>query len=150
MKTLTICQPYPTLIFLPESDPRHKRCENRQYFPFGYRGPLLIHAGKSREWLDDVDSFNDPNYGIPESDMVFGAIIGVVELTGVVTLLQGGKLPEAARHRWPWLETHRHKEGPYCVILENPRKFKTPIPYRGAQGLFNVPDDVWVGEPLTE
>lgn len=29
-----------------------KRVENREW-PTSYRGPLLIHAGKSREWLDD-------------------------------------------------------------------------------------------------
>ena len=142
MKCLTICQPYPTLIFLPESDFRHKRVENRHYWPFSYRGTLLIHAGKSRAFLDDVDSFHDPNYGIPLEEMVFGAIVGVVNLAGVVELLQGGRVPEAARHRWPWLESHRHKEGPCCLILENPRKFAKPIPYRGAQGLFNVPDDL--------
>jgi hypothetical protein len=143
IRAITICNPYPSLIFLPESDPRHKRVENRHYSLGSFTGPLLIHAGKSREFLDDVDSFYyDPNYGIPESEMVFGAIVGVVELAGTVALLQGGKVPEAARHRWPWLETHRHKEGPYCLILENPRKFAKPIPYRGMQGLYSIPDDV--------
>ena len=93
MKCLTICQPYPSLIFLPEFDPRHKRIENRQYWPFRYTGTLLIHAGKSREWLDDVDSFSDPNYGIPIEEMVFGAIVGVVHLAGVVRCYRADAFP---------------------------------------------------------
>jgi hypothetical protein len=44
-KALTICQPYAELIARGE-----KVIENRTW-PTSYRGPLLIHAGKSREWL---------------------------------------------------------------------------------------------------
>lgn len=51
MKALTICQPYAALICLPSTDWRHKRVENRKWFT-SYRGPLLIHAGKSRDWLE--------------------------------------------------------------------------------------------------
>ena len=45
MKALTICQPYPHLIMLGE-----KPVENRTWAT-SYRGPLAIHAGKSRQWL---------------------------------------------------------------------------------------------------
>jgi hypothetical protein len=36
----------------------------------------------------------------------------------------------------PWVE------GPVCWVLSNPRVFGEPIPYRGAQGLFDVKDEV--------
>ena len=32
-------------------------------------------------------------------------------------------------------------EGPWCWLLENLRPLPTPIPYRGAQMLWDVPDE---------
>ena len=48
MKALTICQPYAEMIANHE-----KPIENRTW-PTSYRGPLAIHAGKSRAWLPDL------------------------------------------------------------------------------------------------
>ena len=52
MKALTVCQPYASLIVgWPGIDPDDvKRVENRSR-NFGHQGPLLIHAGKSTDWL---------------------------------------------------------------------------------------------------
>lgn len=151
MKAITICQPYAALILLPTSHPDHKFVENRTW-PTSYRGPLLIHAGKSRSWLHGyVGGFN----GLPHvDDLPFGAIVGVAELSrcdsirdlmnichGVTDASSKEKL--AAKT----IRAHKHTEGPFCWVLKNIRKFNTPIPYRGAQGLFDVPDEV-VAEAL--
>jgi hypothetical protein len=50
----------------------HKRVESRTWGRT-HRGPLLIHAGKSRRWLDSWD------WPMPEG-LVYGALIGVVDL----------------------------------------------------------------------
>lgn len=138
MKALTICQPYADLICLPDDDDRAKRVENRTWST-NYRGPLLIHAGKSRQWLQG------DNYGIPLSDMVFGAIVGVCRLSGCVNRhvgRWGAEWSYGALNHWPWLAGHQHAEGPYCFVLTECRRFETPIPYRGAQGFFDVPNEV--------
>lgn len=77
MKALTICQPYAELIVRGL-----KPIENRTW-PTSYRGPLLIHAGKSREWMDadDLDAY---------PGMVFGALVGRVN---VVDCVRVEKLP---------------------------------------------------------
>ena len=64
MKALTIRQPWASLIVDGE-----KRVENRTW-PTKYRGPLLIHAGKSRLEVD-----RDQARRLP-----FSAIIGQVEV----------------------------------------------------------------------
>lgn len=139
IKALTICQPYAHLICLPDDDDRAKRVENRTW-PANYRGPLLIHAGKSREWL------SGDNYEIDVAEMRFGAIIGIANLADCVQ--KGGLtgnpsgFSDAALRRWPWLAAHQHAEGPWCFVLTECRRFDVPIPYRGAQGLFDVPKDV--------
>lgn len=164
MKALTICQPFAHLIVLTDDDPRAKRVENRRW-QTNYRGPLLIHAGKSREWLElDDTGTRDEEYDIPLADMTFGAIVGIAQLVGCVQLgslrieqayveLNGQVLmdesnvtrkvvPDWAARKWPWLAAHQHTEGPYCWVLAECRRFDRPIPYRGAQGLFEVPKEL--------
>jgi hypothetical protein len=135
MKALTICQPYASLIIGWDGMPEEirKRVENRTWH-YSYRGPLLIHAGKSKAWLDSW-------WGETPDDMPFGAIIGRVDVVGCVAKDRLG-FRRTVLERYPWLRDHVHAEGPYCIVLENPVRFETPIPYRGQQGLFEVPDEV--------
>lgn len=141
MKAITICQPYAHLIVLPDDDDRAKRVENRRWST-SYRGDLLIHAGKSRKFLYlSDDETEDEEYEIPLADMAFGAIVGVCKL--VDCFCDDSDLErESAIRRRPWLRSHTHREGPFCFVLTECRKFATPIPYRGAQGFFDVPDAV--------
>jgi len=141
MKALTICQPYAHLICLPDDHDRAKRVENRRW-PTSYRGPLLIHAGKNRTFLDlDVTGTRDEGYDIPLADMTFGAIVGIAQLVDCVDLMHPMDRDSAFRRR-PWLIGHEHVEGPYCFVLHECRKFETPIPYKGAQGFFEVPKEI--------
>jgi hypothetical protein len=123
MRALTICQPYAHLIAIGE-----KPIENRRW-PTSYRGPLAIHAGRSRAWLDEevVDW--------PDGDLAFGAIVATAMLVAC--------LPKFNRH--PWRERgglfdHEHAQGPWCWVLEEVRALPEPIPAKGRQGL-------WIPEP---
>lgn len=133
MRALTICQPYASLICLPDDDDRAKRVENRTW-PTSYRGPLLIHAGKSKQWL------RFGTFGLVESDLVYGAIVGIANLADCTSVV-GAEWESAVRRR-PWLASHEHVSGPFCFVLTECRRFETPIPYRGAQGFFEIPPGV--------
>lgn len=122
MKALTICQPFASLIASGE-----KRVENR-IWGTSYRGPLLIHAGKSREWL----------VRRPPDGMVFGAIIAVVDLLD--TILKANITHPDVVRRYPWLPEHEHAHGPWCWVLGSVRAVEPPVPWRGALGLFDVPE----------
>lgn len=101
MMVLTVKQPWAWgLIHGP------KRVENRSW-PTSYRGPLAIHAGKSRTALgDEGDLFPGmPGYG----ELVYGAIIGVVDLVECVPVT------DARVAGGPFAE------GPWCWVTENPR-----------------------------
>lgn len=147
MKALTICQPYAHLITLPLSDPRHKRVENRRWGT-QYRGELLVHAGKSVEYLSlDETNRSDEQYEIPVRAMAFGAGVAVAELAGVVWLIRSrGRsrpaVPAWAAKKWPWLDSHAHLEGPACWVLENVRPLAKPISMSGRQGLWDVPEEI--------
>jgi hypothetical protein len=126
MKALTICQPYAELILRDE-----KLVENRTW-ETAYRGPLLIHAGASRKWLHTYSPLPDR--------MDWAAIVGWAHLVTILpsdVILDGLQPP-----RWGYLTRHGHVEGPCCWVLEEVQRFAKPIPYRGQQGLFDVPNEV--------
>lgn len=133
LPALTICQPYPTLIMLPDGHPHAKRVENRSRV-MRYRGPLVIHAGKSTSWLKNYVGYR------PDGVMEFGALVGVVDVVACfdyISIVESRVPPEFA-----WLRTHEHASGPQCIVLVNPRRLAKPIPYNGAQGIFRVPRDL--------
>lgn len=132
MKALTICQPYAHLIATGD-----KRVENRSW-PTRYRGPLLIHAGKSRSWLClDEGSNIDEEYGIPVADMAFGAIVATARLVDCLPL--DGIMRGQYSGLYPWLASHEHTEGPWCWVLADEVSLAEPVPARGAQGLWDFP-----------
>lgn len=133
IKCLSVCQPYPLAIFW-----RIKRAENRQW-PTTHRGQLLIHASKSRRWLDglDVDQADElacaaRARGVVDIDaeLGWGEIVGIVDLYACVDVAGAAELDPKG--------TAWHA-GPYCFMLRNARKFVRGIPFRGSLGLFNVP-----------
>ncbi len=126
MKCLTVCQPWAWAIIHGP-----KRIENRTW-PTNYRGPLIIHAGKSRQWLGtEGDSLPD----LPDYDQLeYGAILGTVTLVDCV--------PYAER------AGEAFAEGPWCWILVDPKPLPAPVPYKGAMGLFEVPESALKIEPV--
>ncbi len=140
MKALTIQQPYAHLIVTPTAELppgyEQKHVENRTWWKQRYLGNLLIHAGKGQDYL----AINDRTL-FPE--MAFGAIVGVTKLIAVLTIdtIERGKVPPGLE----WVKAHAYTEGPICLVLGATLRFAEPIPYRGQQGLFNIPDDILGG-----
>lgn len=132
IKALTISQPYASLIASGE-----KWVENRRW-PTKYRGPLAIHAGKGKQYLNTEELKEYPT----------GCVIAVVELTACVNLVQakyqvgisnGGLLLDRDSGTSLTIQdmlSHDHTEGPFCWVLENVQEIE-PFPYRGAQGLWD-------------
>lgn len=130
-KALTVQQPYAHLIALPPEDDDAKRVENRGW-SVDWTGTLAVHAGRGRDYLEPGDEERFPG-------MAFGAFVAVCRLAGCVRLEEGGRVPDWADRRWPWLKCHRHVEGPYCWVLTELIPLARPLPCRGYQGLWAVP-----------
>lgn len=152
MKGITIRQPWAWAVVLGS-----KNVENRQAgFPKRYRGPVAIHSALG--WSDRgqrdtriralASTRFDGSYphlrwdgARPGEDGPFvrGHIIGVAELVDV---------HPASGCCEPWGEDSYSMNGGRVVtnvahlLLENARQLDDPIPYRGALGLWNVPDEI--------
>ena len=126
MKALSVLQPWALLLVSGV-----KTVENRTWY-LGYRGPLLIHAGKSKRLMTDelFENLADALFTaepFPHDHMELGAIVGRVE---VVDCLKPTQIWNRADRGWA--------EGPWCIICRNAERFETPIPFRGQLRLFEV------------
>lgn len=121
MKALSIRQPYAWLIVNGFKD-----VENRTWHT-GYRGPVLIHAGKTypkRDHADDYESWAKRGYPA-DRDSMLGGIVGIATITGCVT---------SSASKW-WI-------GPVGFTLSDARPLPALIPCKGELGFFDVPADV--------
>ncbi len=112
MKMLTVKQPWAWAILHAGKD-----IENRTWAP-KYRGPLAIHAGAAYMKNQRLP----PGIREPE-DLLFSAILGVVDLVDVV---------ETSRSKWFGGDA-------YGWVLKNPRPLAKPLPCKGRLGLWPVP-----------
>ena len=122
MHALTICQPWAWAIC-----EQVKLIENRRW-KTPHRGLLLIHAGKSHDFLQSVVEDGLGNDWPVPAELVFGALIGAVDLYDCQKLSEVRGKPFA--------------EGPWCFLFRHVRKFPKPIPLRGEQGIFRVDDSL--------
>ena len=122
MKALTLWRPWAqAIIYGP------KRIENRSWRPvkwmIGER--IAIHAGKKYDedgemWMLEYDLYRPEN-----PDMCACGILGTAVITDCVS-----------RSDDSWFC------GPFGWVLDDIIALPSPIPCRGAQGLWDVPDDV--------
>ena len=129
MKAISLWQPWATL--MAEG---FKRNETR-HWTTNYRGPLLIHAAKRMEPLTLLMSQLLTPIGYKEwNDFPCGAIVCELEL---VDCIKTSKYIPGH----PEFEFGDYQPGRFVWITKNVKKFD-PIPFRGKQGFFNVPDEI--------
>ncbi len=164
MRAITIRQPHAWAVVYRD------KVENRTRNIAGaYRGPVAIHAGLAKYEQDNMSSraHRDAHGSETSTVIVYGAIIGVGELVDVhhadgclqadISRLArmyhqrrdefnalpddgAGGLIGRSRLCSSWaIDCHYH------LTFADMRPLATPIPYKGALGLWTLPDDVLDG-----
>jgi len=136
MKTLSLWQPWATLIAIGA-----KRFETRSWST-KHRGLLAIHAAKKWDGLLKEYCEMEPFRSALHIDgqavaLPLGAIVAVVKLVDVHRV-------EGIRNSLrPYEKAFgNYADGRYAWQLELVKRFEKPIPMNGAQGLFEVADDL--------
>lgn len=127
MKAISLWQPWASAMALGR-----KRLETRGWST-NYRGPLLIHAAKrwtraEREFADLMDM---------PADLPLGALVAVGHLSGTFRA-DVANLPLSDLER-SWGD---FSAGRFAWFFVEIRPLPEPIQFRGAQGFFDVPDDI--------
>lgn len=140
MKAISLWQPWATAIAVGV-----KKIETRHWYT-KYRGPLAIHAAK--HWDRAQQEFANVEFtlGRIPSPIPRGAIIATCKLVNV-------------HPAWQWKEEGNvgpieaiygnYGPGRYAWCLEDVVALPVPIPFKGMQGFFNVPDEI-LNVPMTE
>lgn len=118
----------------------YKPVENREW-PCGFRGLLLIHAGKKYQTgMEHAIHADSPEVDVVEMRRApRGAVVCVVRMSDCIGKRQDHLLPEAHRI---WSDPHQFK---FC--FEGAVEFHAPIPFKGDRGLFPVPKTI-LHQPL--
>jgi hypothetical protein len=133
MKALSVWQPWASLIAIGA-----KRIETRGWST-AYRGPLAIHAAK-RMTVGNSDfalsNLCQPVWHAAGLTWPFplGAIVAVARLAICVPVEAVGEL--APRER----TFGDYRPGRFAFVLTDIRRIEPAIPWRGAKGLFDMPD----------
>lgn len=119
-----------------------KKNETR-HWATSYRGPLLIHAAKRKPTHDELEFywhilFNHGRTGGWLWDLPLGVLLCRVDQVDCQQIGHENCPPETE------LEYHlgNYDHGRYMWITDNLLRFKNPIPWKGKQGFFEVPDEV--------
>lgn len=131
MKALSLWQPWATAIAVSVNTIETRHWSTR------YRGPLLIHAAKHRDPMQR--EFTESEQAIGRLPMIipFGAIVAICELVDVRPTHALGRKVSATERLYG-----DYAPGRFGWLLDNVRAFDEPIPYRGRQALFDVPDEM--------
>lgn len=165
MKAVTLYQPWATLVAIGA-----KKIETRSWFT-RYRGPLAIHAGKDKRFIDHRSPYylcnEQPFYNIlmehaalvaqryispleiSEHLMPRGAIIAICELADCRQIPKPGYHTLDGSSLWvpPNQDTNEFHFGDYTPgrwawILNNVQALPDPVPARGSLGLWEWQNDL--------
>ena len=141
MKAITLWQPWATFVAM-----KWKTIETRTHERFkGLKGQrITIHAAMK---VDKAGIFNDflphmnptqlVNYGL-----FIDTCLGKVICTATVTDARWApNVDFVEREEWN-KKAMCEAGGKFCLFLEDIKPLKNRIPFRGRQGIFNVPDEL--------
>lgn len=139
MRSLSLWQPWASAMALGL-----KHIETR-HWTTAYRGQIAIHAAKrwARDERERWDAECNFNTTLPKA-IPLGAVVAIASLVDVIStdvLIREGMICPAEA------EWGNYGPGRYGWIFHEIIALKTPIPFKGAQGFFNVPDELLKPKP---
>lgn len=150
MQAISLWQPWATLIAIGA-----KRFETRSW-PMTFKEPFAIHAAKrwnrtvealcnTEPFLKHLDPLRATRGDSFKDSLPFGCIIAVCD-SALAVQVSGGAckafLFDGTIIRGDEFHFGDYWPGRYASHLGPVRRLKTPIPFAGKQGPFNVPDEL--------
>ena len=146
MKCLSLWNPWASVIFEHDDAGRMVKPDETRCWWTSVRGRIAIHAAKYQIKDDERRHYESLllSLGLRWRELPFGSIIGTVELTHCISA------PVIAKDREDWQlvwgdyrAVGDDGKARYAFVLRDPIRLPKPIPWKGRQGFFNVPDDLF-------
>lgn len=131
MKAISLWQPWASAIVLGM-----KRIETRHWLT-RYRGPIAIHAAK--RWTSDERELHalEVAAGTMPATLPLGAIVATARLAAIFSAVGQASQISPEELRWG-----NYAGGRFAWMFEDITPLAEPVPFRGLQGLFDVPDEL--------
>jgi hypothetical protein len=137
MKALSLWEPWASAVVLGI-----KKIETRSW-DTRHHGILLIHAAKHPpEDLPNLLRHLQRAFEPEPLHFNLGYLIGMVNVVRTMRTEHISTYTDVGPSELEWGD---YRPGRYGWFLTNPCPFKQPIPYRGRQGLFEVPEEIVKG-----
>jgi hypothetical protein len=136
MKGISLWQPWGSLWVSPA------KIDETRHWPTSYRGWLLVHAAKKivydvgHELEDILHSEFGGHWGM---DMPRGAIVGAINLVDCISTVDVLVTTDEERDNWLCGD---FTPGRFAWRRSEFKRFREPIPFKGRQGFFDVPDEL--------
>ena len=142
MKAVTLYQPYASLVAIGA-----KKFETRSW-KTSYRGPLAMHAGISKKYLDL--GWQEPFFSALSPLHKFGEDGGMSLMWWLGYVVATCDLVDCIEITPDFIESLTREEicfgdytlGRYAWDLENVKQLEKPIPTKGKQGLWILPEEI--------
>ena len=142
MKAITLWQPWATFVAI-----KWKTIETRthQRLKLLARQRIAIHASKKIDRLGAWTDYLPPDTSVLQATNMEGLInmsCGTIVCTATVSAVMWAPNVDFVE-REEWNEKAMCEvAGKFCLFLEDIKPLKNRIPFRGRQGIFNVPDEL--------
>ena len=136
MKALPLWQPWASLVAVGA-----KRVETRHWPapPHLVGQRIAIHATKTRDWLHLCRE--QPFLEFIHGDVPLGAIVATVVLDRCRQITAEGAA-DLEQDNWREHAFGDYTPGRYAWVLRDVARLAEPVPFRGSQGMFEVPDQL--------
>jgi activating signal cointegrator 1 len=146
MRCLSLWQPWASVIFEHDDKGVMVKPDETRGWPTRVRGRIAIHAARFQIKGDSLQHYKSMllPLGLRWRELPFGCIIGTVDLARCIST----QLISREREDWQLVWGDYRPIGDdgkdrYAFVLRNPIKLAKPIPWKGRQGFFNVPGDLF-------
>ena len=146
MKCLSLWQPWASVIFETDEQGKMVKPDETRCWWTSVRGRIAIHAAKHQLKGDDRHHYGSMllPLGLRWHELPYGCIIGTVELAHCISAKVIAKNREDWQLVWgDYRDVGDDGKERFAFVLRNPIRLPRPVPWKGSQGFFVVPDSLF-------
>lgn len=148
VKCLSLWQPWASALFARDPDGNRLKPDETRGWSTVFRGELAIHAAQKEVHPGPVLAHSlRVALGQDHLTIPFGCIVGVLTITDVRPAVLVALERTPMQLQWgDYRDVGEDGNHRYALITAQPRLLKEPVLWKGRQGFFRVPDDLFPPE----
>lgn len=153
VKAISLWQPWATALFLRDTKGVRIKPDETRGWPTAYRGRLAIHAAKMEtrpgwDFDPDLDRILEELVRRRTADLPRGCLLGYGEIAACAPTARVRPARTPAQTLWgDYNDLGDNGKKRFAWTINNLVELACPVPWRGAQGLFDVPDSIFFNAP---